>query len=346
MPRVTAVVVTHNSSGSVEGCLRSLKRQGVEVEVVVVDNASTDDTVERVVNTCRDLGLPHRIIRNARNLGYTRAVNQGVRASGCGLVLVLNPDSRLADGWLPTALRAMTEDPRVCAVGSAVEDPETGIRVYGLRFDIFGGYTFALRRGEEHFPSGAAVLFRRRALAEVGYFDELLFLYYDELDLFLKFGSRGYRHVTIDVPCFHELRTLRRNAVFSDPNLPLRLYSAFRGRLYLLLKYAPWGLLPLSLTVALLLMAGASTYLALRTLRGDPLLALARAAVWVVLRLRDILKARRYARGCRALFSKLERRPLEAAFALTRTRYAARMGISHLNMARALPTSSQTGPGA
>src|SRR5271170_6913000 len=91
MKRVAIVVVTHNSALEIRGCLDSLAGLS-DVEVVVVDNNSADNTCARI--STREIHL----IKNPTNIGFAAAVNQGVRATNAEFVLLLNPDAQLLRG--------------------------------------------------------------------------------------------------------------------------------------------------------------------------------------------------------------------------------------------------------
>jgi len=89
MPRCSVIVVTYNSAATIEGCLRALASQ--DCEVVVVDNASQDDTVERALALVKQ--IPLQLITLSCNMGFAGGVNEGVRAAGSDVLLILNPDA-------------------------------------------------------------------------------------------------------------------------------------------------------------------------------------------------------------------------------------------------------------
>src|SRR5665213_3104229 len=91
MRRVAIVIVTPNPAAVIGGCLDALAGFS-EVEILVVDNASEDETREKVA--CRGV----RLIANPSNAGFAAAVNQGVRATTAPLLLLLNPDAYLVSG--------------------------------------------------------------------------------------------------------------------------------------------------------------------------------------------------------------------------------------------------------
>jgi len=198
MPRVLVGIVTFDSARDIERCLASLElalATDPDSRILVVDNASSDDTVARIASRFPRL----EIDRQAENRGFAAAANRIVeRASteGFDYIYLLNPDTEVTPAFLARAAERMRDD-RVAAVQSLVcLDPDrelvdsAGNVVHFLGF----GYCVAHRRpvataGPSEgaraigFASGAAVLLRVAALDLVGRFDESLFLYLEDLDL-------------------------------------------------------------------------------------------------------------------------------------------------------------------
>jgi GT2 family glycosyltransferase len=127
MTRVAIVIVTHNSGAEIGGCLDALEGRE-DIEVVVVDNASTDKTCEEV--TTRAV----RLIANSTNAGFAAAVNAGVRATEAPLLLLLNPDAHLVRGL--DSLASRFDDPQVGAAGgmlvTADGKPQAGFMARNL----------------------------------------------------------------------------------------------------------------------------------------------------------------------------------------------------------------------
>src|SRR6185312_5420119 len=101
MPRCSAIIVTYNSAGSIALCLQALANE--DCEIVVVDNASQDDTVAQV--QAFQARHPVEVLRISRNLGFAAGVNHGVRAANGDVLLLLNPDA-IAEPGAVTALMA------------------------------------------------------------------------------------------------------------------------------------------------------------------------------------------------------------------------------------------------
>ncbi|MGH9055014.1 MAG: glycosyltransferase family 2 protein [Acidimicrobiales bacterium] len=217
-PDVTIATVTWNSEPLLSDCLASLPAglQGVaSSELIVVDNASTDATVQ----LARRLSPGATVIEMGRNAGYSAGVNAAVEASRSRAgVLIINPDVRLAPGAVAPLLRAV-EAGQSERVGIAVprlvdgsgqlayslrREP-TALRAWGeallggLRagrvghlgmmvidpraYDVPGTYEWA---------SGAAMLISHRCLEAVGPWDQSFFLYDEEIDFCLRARDAGF----------------------------------------------------------------------------------------------------------------------------------------------------------
>jgi len=115
-PDVTIVVVTYEHADEIDACLdAALAQEGVACEIVVIDNASGDDTAERV----RARGDAVRFVEHARNTGFANGVNAGVRAGRGRHVLLLNPDAVMEPGCA-AALRDHLDVCKDCGVAAAL----------------------------------------------------------------------------------------------------------------------------------------------------------------------------------------------------------------------------------
>jgi GT2 family glycosyltransferase len=127
---VSVVIVNYNTWHLLRDCLASVladaAESGLQVEVVVVDNGSTDGSPERVARHFPQV----RLIRNARNVGYAAGTNQGIRASSGRNLLLLNSDTVVRPGALRERLLRITEDPCLVARLSAKTRPPESIRVH------------------------------------------------------------------------------------------------------------------------------------------------------------------------------------------------------------------------
>jgi GT2 family glycosyltransferase len=117
--------VTYNSGVAIEECLHALASQNCEI--IVVDNDSRDDTVERVRSVAKQ--VPLQLISISRNIGFAGGVNQGVRAASGDVLLLLNPDAVAEPGAIDALLKCF-EETGAAAIGGALTDsnghPERG----------------------------------------------------------------------------------------------------------------------------------------------------------------------------------------------------------------------------
>jgi hypothetical protein len=217
----SVVIVSFNSGQYLLRCLESVAEHAPAARVVVIDNASVDGS-ERLAETS---GGRVELLRNQTNLGFARAVNQGLARAPGDLVLVLNPDCRLLPGAVDLLAEELARHPE-CAIvgpqilnadgtiqGSARGDPTLLTGLFGrstLLTRLFPGSRPARRNvrvdaarvsgGESvevDWVSGACMLARSEALKGVGGFDERYFLYWEDADVCrrLRRQSCSIRHV-------------------------------------------------------------------------------------------------------------------------------------------------------
>jgi GT2 family glycosyltransferase len=203
---VVVAIVTYDSAAHIGGCLDSLASAALDpgtTSITVVDNASTDGTVELVRSRFPQVDL----IVNERNLGFGGASNVAIRAAlarGAERIFLLNPDTVVDPRFLAEALAVASRPGRIGAVQSLVLLAPDGERVDSAGNELhFLGHGYCRGHGrpraqapaepcEVPFASGAAVLLDGAALRDVGLFDETLFLYGEDLDLGWRLRRAGY----------------------------------------------------------------------------------------------------------------------------------------------------------
>jgi GT2 family glycosyltransferase len=216
---VTALVVTWDSAEDIERCLTSLDAlDGVGLDVVVIDNASVDDTVARVETfRARERRHPVTLLRNGTNLGFCGAVNVGVRASSAEAVLLVNPDATIEPDALGRMLAVLEAHPDCGSVQPKVlrlqPEPSSGTATIDTTGHVLTRPRLLLNRGsgepddgrfdepgEVFGASGALVLHRRAMLEDIArgsaadreYLTEDLVAYFDDVDLDLRARQRGW----------------------------------------------------------------------------------------------------------------------------------------------------------
>jgi GT2 family glycosyltransferase len=245
---VSVIVVNWNGLEYVPECLESVLRQRYgNTELIVVDNASTDGSLEWL-RTRASIGL----IELQRNTGFAGGVNAGVRSSRGELIALLNSDAVAEPDWLQN-LVAETSDPAIGMVASKIlfydrRDviDKAGHLLYpdGLNRGRGAGETDRGQfdvAGESLFPDGCAALYRRSMLDDVGLFDEQFFAYGDDADLGMRARWRGWlgRYAP-------GARVYHRHSSSLGKYSPRKAYLVERNRVWLAFKLFPLPLLALT----------------------------------------------------------------------------------------------------
>jgi GT2 family glycosyltransferase len=258
-PTVCVSIVTFNSSRYIQRCLEAvLNQRNVQLDVVVVDNASRDDT-RRILQMFRDR---IRIIYNARNTGFAQAQNQGVRSSTAEWVLTLNPDVLLEPDFVRNLVDAGRLDPRAGAFCGKLLAVGPGFQSLSERLiDSTGIYFTPTARHFDrgwHEPDGpafdrveyvfgacaAAALYRRSMIEDVSingnFFDPDFFAYREDADLAWRAQLLGWRCVYAPTAVGWHVRTVvpgNRRQVSSAINM-----HSVKNRFLMRIKNATPGL--------------------------------------------------------------------------------------------------------
>jgi GT2 family glycosyltransferase len=180
-PLISVIIVNYNGASVLPACLASVYRQPYRpIEVILIDNGSTDGSVDDAGSLFPEL----RIIRNASNLGFAPANNQGVAAATGGIIVLLNNDTVVEDGWLP-GLLAVMEQPGVGVVTSRVVTDGVPAAFYEMNGTLnYLGYNI-MRHFTDlsmiFFAGGASLMFRRDDAPEP--FPAEYFIYHEDVYL-------------------------------------------------------------------------------------------------------------------------------------------------------------------
>jgi GT2 family glycosyltransferase len=247
------VIVTYQSAAHIEACLRAIAAEGTSVRVVIVDNASSDDTIARARAVRPDV----HVIRNDTNAGFSRANNQGLAAaSELPFVVFLNPDTEVSPDALGRLLGAVGERPDAVAAGPlTLETDGTPQLSFGPDLRPWAEWNQrrrmkALRRRdpravdslrrqastafEPDWLSASCLLARTAALRSVGGFDEGFFLYEEDADLCLRLRQAGGRllfvpHARVTHHLGRSVASAPRAASLAYHRAHLRYYAKHNG---------------------------------------------------------------------------------------------------------------------
>jgi GT2 family glycosyltransferase/lipopolysaccharide/colanic/teichoic acid biosynthesis glycosyltransferase len=212
---VSVVVVNYRTEDYLPACLESLKKCSASagIDLVLVDNSKGRGAAEILKQH-----FPNgKLIENDRNLGYAKAVNQGVSNSHSELIFIVNPDTVATEGALDGLLEFMKTHPDAGIVGPKLVNPDGTIQLSCRRFYTLK--TILLRRTflgkifrdspsvkrhlmldwdhnatrEVDWILGAAMMVRKTAISEVGPMDERFFLYFEDVDWCYRMRAFGWR---------------------------------------------------------------------------------------------------------------------------------------------------------
>lgn len=231
----TIVIPVMNNWTLTEACLLSLRETAPAAELIVVDNASTDDTLANLTSNFRDVLAIH----NTRNQGFAKACNQGAKYATDGAIVLLNNDTVAHPGWLEPLLETLA-DPTVTIAGSLLLFPAGLVQHAGMAVrnnlqwcHLYGGMEpdseKGIRRAKDlQAVTGACMAIRKDDFLDLGGFDEEYVNGYEDVDLCCKARKAGgrVRYEPRSVLTHYEGRTEGRFDS-EGPNI-VRFYSKWR----------------------------------------------------------------------------------------------------------------------
>ena len=218
MVKLSIVIPTYNAHEWIEQCLDSIRlhRPACDYEVIVVDDASSDDSVAIVRSRFPDV----RLFSNERNLGFGKTVNVGLRAAGGGYLLVLNNDTWMHEGALDAMMRYLDEHrdtgivgPKVLSGNGAIQEQcrrriptpaaallyFTGVARMFPKNPRIAGYLMTATdenaTTDVDAVSGACLMVRREVLDRIQGFDEEYYLYGEDMDFCWRAKVAGWKVV-------------------------------------------------------------------------------------------------------------------------------------------------------
>ena len=211
---ITIAIVNYNSSSMVLQCIRSVVEFSgdLDYEIIIVDNASSDDSVELIKASFPE----HLLIENKTNLGFSKAVNQAFKASSGEYFFLLNPDAKLISNIFPGMISFFQTHPKAGIVAPRITFPDNRLHPSARRFitllaailDVlqihfyFSNNAVAKRFEydkwkhnevrEVDWVTGAAFLTKRKTFEDCGMLDERFFMYFEDMDYCMCVKQNGY----------------------------------------------------------------------------------------------------------------------------------------------------------
>jgi GT2 family glycosyltransferase len=251
--KVSLIIVSFNVKELLKECLDNLFSKDISfpLEIIVVDNASTDGTVEMLT---RDISSKVKKIFNKNNFGFARACNQGAKLSSGGQYLFLNPDTIVRPEQIQKLSEYLSMHPDVGILGPRILNKDGSLQLTcgpipsprGTMFEalrlsrisskLFGGYQYMSWAHDTPrkvgWVSGACLLIGRELFHEEGGFDENFLLYAEDVDLCIRIGRQGFKVLYWPEVCIIHLGAQSSRKVRSQA-----LVMGYQSKLYYLQKH-------------------------------------------------------------------------------------------------------------
>ena len=251
MDRVAIIVLNWNSADDSIHCVNSLLKQSILPDIIIVDNASADDSYRLLQEAFRD-NPSVKVIENTENLGFSGGINTGIREAmnqKYTYIGVLNPDAIAEPKWCEKLLAEFLVPSTGIATGLMID-------YEGIKIDSAGDFytTWGLpfprlrdrpKTDAPHEPefvfggTGGGALYDATMLQKIGYFDEKFFMYYEDVDLSFRAQLAGYK------VRYTPHAVARHKRGVSSKKVPgLTVYNTFKNLPMLFWKNVPFALLP------------------------------------------------------------------------------------------------------
>jgi len=267
---ISIIILSWNTKKILENCLQSLfnfKYDPYELEVIVVDNASTDSSPAMIKEKFKQV----KLIENQENLGFTKGNNQGMKKARGDYLLILNSDTLIKDKAPIKMARFLENNDQVGVVGCKLLNSDgTNQPSYGpfpnllisfvmLFAEHWLGGHLVRRSGEKTVEAdwvmGAALMIRKEVIKKVGMFDEKLFMYLEETEWCCRIKKAGYQVIFYPEAKITHLGRASSTTGRKDP-----IINIYKGLIYFYQKHYPAWQLPI-LRLMLKLKAGGALLL-------------------------------------------------------------------------------------
>ena len=256
--KVSVIVVTYNSAKDIVLCLKSLVSQTYQqVDLLIVDNASQDNTVNLVKKQFPQV----KIIENKKNSGFAKANNQGIKKAllgGSSIAVLLNPDTRVDNNFVEVGVNFLKTHHQVAAASPTIVYASKPDKIWYVGAKIWRGTEIlkqkSLKFGEHvdkrkeltgkhqcsqktDWATGCALFIPKNSIEEIGYLEESLFMYGEDVDFSLRAQKMGKEIWYFSgTKVYHDEAWKRSRHIFRPILLKL-IFWKIRARLFILWHY-------------------------------------------------------------------------------------------------------------
>jgi len=201
MSKVTVVIPNYNGLRYLRDCIEALMKQTMRANILIVDNASTDGS-ENIAGEYDDI----KQLRLDENYGFSRAVNEGIKAATTPYVILLNNDTKVDPGFVEAMVAAIDGRDDTFSVSARMIQMNAPDKIDSAG-DLYCALGWAFSLGKDKDISGykkrsrifsacaGAAIYRKDLFDKIGYFDELHFSYLEDVDIGYRARIRGYRNL-------------------------------------------------------------------------------------------------------------------------------------------------------
>lgn len=206
MYKASVVIPNYNGEKYIDECMNALRKQREQsFEVILVDNASEDNSIA-AFEVYNDLNI--RTITLDENYGFSRAVNEGIKASEAEYVILLNNDTHVGKNFVGALVDAMDEDDNIFSAQAHMLQ-YSDRTITDSAGDYFCALGWGFSRGKDEKASkfterrdvfsscAGAAIYRKSVFETIGYFDEVFFAYLEDMDIGYRAKLHGYRNVFV-----------------------------------------------------------------------------------------------------------------------------------------------------
>ncbi len=256
MVQCSIVIPNYNGRKFLERCLLSLYRQkGISFEVILVDNASTDQSLDYIRSDFPKV----EIIELERNYGFSKAVNEGISVSNGEFVVLLNNDTEVESNWLVSLYHQINQSESIFSVSSKmirfderniIDDAGDELTVLGWAFKRGDGEQVSdFRASGQIFSSCAgAAIYRKWIFDKIGVFDEDFFAYLEDVDIGYRAQLYGYHNEYCPDAIVYHVGSGTSGSKYNEFKIKL----SARNNVYIFYKNMPYIQLLLNLPMLLI----------------------------------------------------------------------------------------------
>jgi len=226
-PILSIIIVNWNTKLHLKWCLHYVfkRTQGINFEVLVVDNGSSDSSITMVENNFPGV----KIIRNQQNLGFAKANNQAIKKARGKYILLLNSDTKITEQALTKMVEYLEDNSQVGILGCKLLNPDGSLQPSCRRFPTLLSQIIILLKLHNYFPNfkaikeyymldwphdkisqvnqvmGACFMVRKKVFTDIGLLDDKYFIWFEEVDFCRRAQKAGWTtYFTPEAQVFHE----------------------------------------------------------------------------------------------------------------------------------------------